>query len=341
MASMPHLKVADLPSTSSEDAAATSSPARGREMRKDLLQKLRPPPLVHSWDFWHDRQSRSKLPDSAHPTDFGNSSATSAVPGKYEDRLVHMTSIKDVKAFWSMFNNFDITTLQLRDSIHLFHQGIKPVWEDPRNVRGGSWTFRVPKEKAVEFWKEICMMAIGEQLQAAVSSQRLRFIDDICGISLSVRFTSILIQVWNRDGEHKDGIDKILSTVMENLPLELRPNSSTHTYYKKHSDHAGFNVGSTSVPSGEANSATGPSLTGANDLNHGPTMPPRTDGPHTHLDNATEERHEQAAVSDITSPPGITPTVRSNVVALTDGEALQDVEETLGAMKAAMDRVEK
>ena len=81
------------------------------------------------------------------------------------------------------------------------------------------------------------MMAIGEQLQQAVATKRVRFNDDICGISLSVRFTSYLITVWNRDGDNKDGVEKIKNTILENLPEDLVPKDS---YYKRHSEHAGF-----------------------------------------------------------------------------------------------------
>jgi hypothetical protein len=58
--------------------------------------------------------------------------------------------------------------LKLRDSVHLFKRGVKPLWEDPRNVHGGAWTFRVPKETASEFWMHTCLLAIGERLQEAV-----------------------------------------------------------------------------------------------------------------------------------------------------------------------------
>ena len=161
---VPKLNTSSLPALSEEGAFATASPARGKEMRTNLLQKLRPPPLVHAWDFWHDRQDRNK-----------KGSRSSSPPGEssYEDRLVKMTEITDVREFWEMFNNFDVTSLPLRDSIHLFHKGVKPVWEDPRNMKGGCWTFRVPKEKAKDFWKEVCMMAIGEKLQEAVASKRI------------------------------------------------------------------------------------------------------------------------------------------------------------------------
>ena len=228
MANPPRLQVSGLPALGAEEAAATTSPARGAEMlnflQSRLNQKNRAPTLVHSWDFWHDRQERS----------------ASSAEGSYEDRLEPLAHISDVKQFWSVFNNFDISQLKLRDAVHLFHKGIKPVWEDSRNARGGSWTFRVPKQQAHEFWKEICMMAIGEQLQEAVEEpERKTFRDDICGVSLAVRFNSMLVQIWNRDGAHEAGVERVLQTILQGVSEDLRPREGSY-YYKKHSEHAGF-----------------------------------------------------------------------------------------------------
>ena len=225
-----------------------------RNFLQARLQKNRAPPLVHSWDFWHDRQDRSQNPSSNGAT---------AEEGSYEDRLEVLATVDDVRKFWNVFNNFDIGRLQLRDSIHLFHKDIKPVWEDRRNARGGAWTFRVPKSQAVEFWKEVAMMAIGEQLQNAVESERTTFRDDICGISLGVRFNSMLVQIWNRDGEHTEGVERILSTVLENLSPELKPREGSY-YYKKHSEHAGFaaqiaDLATNSRPTSSASTANQPS----------------------------------------------------------------------------------
>jgi hypothetical protein len=129
-----------------------------------LHKRLRPTyPLVHQWEFYHDRQDRKKSPSpGAEPN--SNESADA-----YEDRLVKLLDISDVKHFWELHNNFDVrSVLKLRDSVHLFKKGVKPLWEDPRNVHGGAWTFRVPKEQAPEFWMHLCLLAIGERLQEAV-----------------------------------------------------------------------------------------------------------------------------------------------------------------------------
>lgn len=246
MAAPTRLRMSGLPGIDAEEQAASSSPARGAEMANFLRARLNrstnresrqpgeapPPALVHGWDFWHDRQERS-VTDSKPPAEDAS---------KYEERLEPLASITDVKQFWSVLNNFDITRLALRDSIHLFHRGVKPVWEDPRNAKGGSWTFRVPKAVAAQFWQEICMMAIGEQLQEAVQADQLdkaSFRDDICGVSLSVRFNSMLIQIWNRDAEHQTGVDSIVQTVVHGLSPELKPKDGSY-YYKRHNEHAGF-----------------------------------------------------------------------------------------------------
>lgn len=176
MAFRPGLQTENLPTISASDVSATASPARGKEMRANLLSKLRPPPLVHQWDFWHDRQdAKSRGRSSSNPMHMRSSSLTSngASNVPYEDHLTKLHTISDVREFWSVFNNFDVTKLPMRDSVHLFHKGVKPVWEDPRNEKGGCWTFRVPKEKVKEFWTEVCMMAIGEKLQDAVASNRI------------------------------------------------------------------------------------------------------------------------------------------------------------------------
>lgn len=63
--------------------------------------------------------------------------------------------------------------------------------------------------------------------------------DDICGVSISVRFNSHLIMVWNRDGSNEKSIEAIKTRVLDSLPEELKPQPQ-NIYYKKHSSHASF-----------------------------------------------------------------------------------------------------
>lgn len=62
----------------------------------------------------------------------------------------------------------------MRESIYLFKQGFKPIWEDRRNINGGSWTFRVPKNTGAEVWTRVQLLAIGEALQSALDEGAFR-----------------------------------------------------------------------------------------------------------------------------------------------------------------------
>lgn len=75
------------------------------------------------------------------------------------------TQIESVQDFWRYENNTPVDQIKMRESLYLFKSNIKPVWEDERNLFGGSWTFRVPKSATAAFWRHIQMMAIGEKLQ--------------------------------------------------------------------------------------------------------------------------------------------------------------------------------
>ncbi|RPA80736.1 translation initiation factor eIF4e [Ascobolus immersus RN42] len=171
---------------------------------------MRPYPLRHEWVFWHDRNNPNAVTEE-----------------EYAEQLKEIAEINTIQSFWQVINNTPFQNLPLRDSLHLFKKNVKPIWEDPRNKNGGAWTFRVPKATSFDFWKEILLAAIGEQLQDSVEKG-----DDICGISISVRFNSHLIMIWNRNGENQKSIDQILETVMKVLPEEMKPVPSN--YYVSH-----------------------------------------------------------------------------------------------------------
>lgn len=88
---------------------------------------------------------------------------------EYQAQLEQLGSqIESVQDFWRYANNTPVDQIKMRESLYLFKQGFKPIWEDRRNILGGSWTFRVGKNIGPDFWTRVQLMAIGEQLQAAM-----------------------------------------------------------------------------------------------------------------------------------------------------------------------------
>lgn len=218
MAMRPSLLTKGLTSVSGAD---TGSPAEQRDdAKKNMLKAMRPLPTQHYWNVYFDRQQKDQ-PKSAD--------------GAYTATLEQLGSqIESVQDFWRYNNNTPVDQIKMRESIYLFKQGFQPVWEDRRNINGGSWTFRVPKASGPDFWTRVQLMAIGEKLQSCLDVG-----DQLCGVGLSVRFNSHLISVWHRDASKQKSIDAILTTVLEELPAELKPKPDNY-FYKKHSDHAGF-----------------------------------------------------------------------------------------------------
>jgi hypothetical protein len=157
----PVLSTSNLPQATPEEQSATASPARGTAMLNSIFKSVRVPEFRHKWMFWAEKGQQATPKDKS-----ASSEEYASRPKPLGDQII------SVKEFYQHFNNIPVENLKLRDSIHLFHMGIKPVWEDPRNTRGGAWYFKIPKDIAAQFWHEMCLLAVGDGLQGAVETKR-------------------------------------------------------------------------------------------------------------------------------------------------------------------------
>lgn len=82
--------------------------------------------------------------------------------------------------------------------LHLFSHPIKPVWEDPSNVKGGKWTIRLRKGLSDRLWESLVLSLIGGGLEKLVGSGDGQ---EICGAVLSVRRDEDIMAVWHRSGD--------------------------------------------------------------------------------------------------------------------------------------------
>lgn len=89
------------------------------------------------------------------------------------------SQIESVQDFWRYNNNTPVDQIKMRESIYLFKQGFQPVWEDRRNINGGSWTFRVPKANGPDFWTRVQLMAVGEKLQGCLELGKISPLPDL------------------------------------------------------------------------------------------------------------------------------------------------------------------
>lgn len=180
MTTQPELQVNGLQATSTtspttiesteEQGTRSSTPSRpgittrkSSHLHKNVITKLRPLPFQYIWAVWHDKSGTSV--SSPTPSE---SSGTA-----YDDRLTLLAdSVPDIAAFYRIWNNFPWDAVKNKDSVHVFRQGVKPLWEDEENINGGCWVFKIKKEdsKALRAWEEICLLGCGGELQASMQA---------------------------------------------------------------------------------------------------------------------------------------------------------------------------
>jgi len=151
-------------------------------------------PLQHTWVLWFDQNiktgKKGKKTDSQ----------------KWEENLKIVGTFRTVEDFWRYFNNIAKPT-QLQDSsnYHFFKEGIKPMWEDESNKRGGKWHLTAKKAETIvdQYWENLVLAMIGEVLAADLGD------DEICGAVFSRRDRGNRIALWNKNKQPDELVQKL------------------------------------------------------------------------------------------------------------------------------------
>ncbi|CAB0011788.1 unnamed protein product [Nesidiocoris tenuis] len=150
-------------------------------------------------------------------------------PGKqsvqsYDQNLKLIGSFGSVEQFWAINSHLARPSdLQGHSDFHLFKVGIKPMWEDEANQRGGKWIVRLRKGLASRCWENLVLAMLGEQFMVG---------QEICGAVVSIRFQEDIICVWNKTASDQATTSRIRDTMRR--VLNLPPNTSLE--YKTHND---------------------------------------------------------------------------------------------------------
>ncbi|KAJ5099663.1 Eukaryotic translation initiation factor [Penicillium argentinense] len=141
----------------------------------------------------------------------------------YEKSTVPLASISSVESFWAVYSHLKRPSLLPTVSdYHIFKKGIRPVWEDEANKRGGKWIVRLKKGVADRYWEDLLLAMVGDQFAEAG--------DEVCGAVLSVRGGEDVLSVWTRiDGGRNI---KIRETIKRLLAFPL----DTNIVWKSHDD---------------------------------------------------------------------------------------------------------
>ncbi|URD74857.1 eukaryotic translation initiation factor 4E type [Musa troglodytarum] len=162
-------------------------------------------PLKHKFVFWYTRRTP------------GVRSQTS-----YEDNIKKIVEISTVEGFWVCYCHLARpSSLPSPTDIHLFKEGIRPLWEDAANCNGGKWILRFKKIVSGRFWEDLVLALVGDQLDYG---------DDVCGAVLSIRFNEDILSVWNRSASDHKAVMALRDSIKRHLKLP-------HSYLMEYKAH--------------------------------------------------------------------------------------------------------
>lgn len=142
-------------------------------------------PLQNSWQLWYYRNEKGR---------------------NWEENLIKVTQFNTVEDFWAVYNHIELaSSLAIGCDYCIFKEGIKPMWEDDKNRKGGRWLFQLHKNKQTkvvdELWLEVLLCLIGEAFGEDS--------DQICGAVVNIRGKLDKISIWTGDSRARDGVMNI------------------------------------------------------------------------------------------------------------------------------------
>ncbi|XP_057509492.1 eukaryotic translation initiation factor NCBP-like isoform X3 [Actinidia eriantha] len=183
--------------------------------------------LVAEKKEFDNRNSSNALDLTSTPTTAA-AAATAADKGA-EDRERQDRDLKagfhplKVEGFWVCYCHLARpSSLPSPTDLHLFKEGIRPLWEDSANCNGGKWIIRFKKAISGRFWEDLVLALVGDQLDYG---------DNMCGAVLSIRFNEDILSVWNRNAsDHQQAVMALRDSIKRHLKLP-------HSYVMEYKPH--------------------------------------------------------------------------------------------------------
>ncbi|KAL8741225.1 MAG: hypothetical protein Q9190_006143 [Brigantiaea leucoxantha] len=141
----------------------------------------------------------------------------------YEKSTIPLAFFSTVESFWILYTHLKRpSSLPSVSDYHVFKKGIRPVWEDEENKRGGKWIVRLKKGVADRYWEDLLLAIVGDQFAEAG--------EEVCGAVLSVRSGEDVLSIWTRiDGGRNIKIRETVKRLLGFPP-------DTNIVWKSHDD---------------------------------------------------------------------------------------------------------
>jgi len=75
--------------------------------------------------------------------------------------------------------------------LFIMKEGIKPIWEDPNNRNGGSFSYKVSNKNVFKVWKDLTYVLVGGSISNLSNC--------VTGITISPKKSFCIIKIWMAD----------------------------------------------------------------------------------------------------------------------------------------------
>ena len=103
-------------------------------------------------------------------------------------------NISNIKNFWELYNNWNKLGGLTYKHFFLMKNDITPIWEDPKNIKGGCWSYKININQVNELWEDLSIYLVTENLS---NENNL-----ITGLSVCLKKNNhCVIKIWNNDSK--------------------------------------------------------------------------------------------------------------------------------------------
>jgi len=150
-------------------------------------------PLDTKWTFWYEPKAKRDKGRNLNKTD-------------YLKEVKRGKTFDTITSFWDCWSEVQ-RVCDCDCNYELFRHGVKPVWEDPRNIKGGKCVLITPQtthEETMKHWVALMItLLIGE------------FGPEVNGVVLSTRTWGNMFAVWVRNSKDKETVDATVKQLQE------------------------------------------------------------------------------------------------------------------------------
>ena len=129
-------------------------------------------------------------------------------------QISDISSLEDATSLFENLPEFIIKNCML----FLMRKGIYPTWEDPKNINGGSFSYKINNKFVTDTWKKLSYVLQGETLTSEDYS------NNITGITISPKKNFYIVKIWF---SNCDNIDP-------NIIIDIDGLSKQCCLFKKH-----------------------------------------------------------------------------------------------------------